>query len=144
MMRMVAMVAMVLLLLFAHERLLVVQHPFVVKNVGGEQGIRRQGTVDGAQARPRNSVRTGVGNGIGTAARTDAVAHHDAGGAIEAVLEIVADHPEVGQAHPARLHRAGAGHTMTFAFLAHLRLHMLRIRRAYFQCDLMFNFNKIL
>lgn len=64
--------------------------------------------MNGTETHADNSIRTGVGDGIGTTTRTDTVTHHDTGGAIETILEIVADHPEVGQTHPARLHRAGA------------------------------------
>lgn len=58
--------------------------------------------------------------------QTTRVAHHDPGGAVEAVLEVVPDHSEVGQAHPARLDSAGPGHSVTLAFLPHLGRHVLQ------------------
>lgn len=53
------------------------------------------------------------------------VAHHDPRGSVEAILQVVAHHTEVGQPHPARLYRARARHSVAFAFLAHLRLYVL-------------------
>lgn len=41
-------------------------------------------------------------------AAPQAVAHHDAGRSVEAILQVVAHHPEIRQPHPARLHRARA------------------------------------
>jgi hypothetical protein len=48
------------------------------------------------------------------------------GGAVEAVLQEVADHAERGQPHPAGLDGARAGHAVAFALLAHLGLHVLQ------------------
>jgi hypothetical protein len=50
----------------------------------------------------------------------------DVGGAVEAVLQEVADHAERGQPHPAGLDGARAGHAVAFALLAHLGLHVLK------------------
>lgn len=54
------------------------------------------------------------------------VAHHHPGRAVEPVLEVVADRPEVGQLHPARFHGARARHTVTLALLFHFRLYVLK------------------
>ena len=49
------------------------------------------------------------------------VAHHHPRGAVETVLQVVADHAERGQPHPAGLHGAGAGHAVALALLPHFR-----------------------
>lgn len=54
------------------------------------------------------------------------VADHDSRGAVEAVLEVVTNHSEVGESHPARLDCAGARHPVTLALLSHLRRHVLQ------------------
>lgn len=55
-----------------------------------------------------------------------AVAHHDPGGAIEAILEQIAHHSEARQPHPAGFDRTRAGHPVALALLAHLRLNVLQ------------------
>lgn len=77
--------------------------------------------------------RTGTG-GIRTNPRQDiagsqAVAHLDAGGTVEAGLEIIANHPEVGQSHPAGLHCTRAGHAVALTLLTHLGLDVLQMER---------------
>lgn len=57
---------------------------------------------------------------------TTVVAQLDARGAVEAVLEVVADHAEVGQPHPACPNRARTRHAVALALLLHLRHHVLR------------------
>lgn len=60
-----------------------------------------------------------------TTVTSQAVADHDPGGSVETILQVVTDHTEVGQAHPARLDCAGSGHSVAFAFFAHLGLYVL-------------------
>lgn len=60
---------------------------------------------------------------VSTVAQT--VADHHAGRMIEPLLQIVADQPECRQSHPARFHRARAGHAVAFALLVHLLLDVL-------------------
>lgn len=59
------------------------------------------------------------------AAHAVRVADHHPGGAVEAVLENVADHAEIRQPHPTGLHRARARHAVTLALLTHLQGHVL-------------------
>lgn len=54
-----------------------------------------------------------------------AVAVEDARGAVEAVAQHVSHGAQRGQPHPARAHRARAGHPVAFALLAHLGEHGL-------------------
>ena len=63
------------------------------------------------------------------ATASQAVADLDPGGSVETILEIVSDHPEVGQTHPAGLDGARSGHSVALAFLAHLRLDVLLRRK---------------
>jgi hypothetical protein len=60
------------------------------------------------------------------ASQTTRVADHHSGSAVKSVLEVVANHSETGQSHPASLHRAGPGHPMALALLTHLRGHVLQ------------------
>lgn len=53
------------------------------------------------------------------------IAHHNSCRAVETILQIVPHRTEVGQTHPARLDCARAGHSVAFAFLAHLSLYVL-------------------
>jgi hypothetical protein len=48
---------------------------------------------------------------------------------IEAIFKRVADDAEVRQAHPAGLHRAGSGHSVAFALLAHFSLDVLLMEK---------------
>ena len=61
----------------------------------------------------------------GDAAR---VADEDARGAVETVLQVVADDAEERQPHPAGAHRARARHAVALALLTHLRRDVLRIQ----------------
>lgn len=64
-------------------------------------------------------------DGIGVNARAVRIADHYPRSSVEAIFEVVTDHAEVRQPHPAGLHCARAGHAVAFAFLAHLRSHVL-------------------
>lgn len=70
-------------------------------------------------------ARRVAGDGIVVYARAVGIADHHPGGPVEAVLQVVADHAEVRQPHPAGLHRARAGHAVALALLAHLRSYVL-------------------
>lgn len=54
------------------------------------------------------------------------ITDHHSGGPVEAILQIVADHAEVRQSHPAGFHRARTRHTVALALLTHLRGHVLQ------------------
>lgn len=74
-------------------------------------------------------ARRVAGDGIVVDARALRIADHHPGGPVEAVLQVVADHAEIRQPHPAGLHRARAGHAVALALLTHLRSHMLQADR---------------
>lgn len=59
------------------------------------------------------------------AAHAIRIADHYPGGAVEAILQIIADHAETRQPHPASFHRTRARHTVTLALLTHFRRHVL-------------------
>lgn len=61
--------------------------------------------------------------------RVTAVAHHDARGPVEAVLQVVPDYPETGEAHPTGFDCAGTRHTVAFTFLPHFLLDVLEHRK---------------
>lgn len=63
----------------------------------------------------------------GTVAALVGIDH--AGGAVEAVLEEVADRAETGQPHPAGADGAGAGHPVALTLLPHLRGHRLQQKK---------------
>lgn len=70
-----------------------------------------------------------AGDGVAVAAaaaHTIRVADHNPGGAVETVLQVVANHSEVRQPHPAGLHRARTRHAVALALLSHLRGHVLQ------------------
>lgn len=76
----------------------------------------------GTVAMPVHRVAGRVAHyGVADAADAVRVADHDSGRSVEAVLQTVADRSEVGQAHPAGLDGAGAGHPVAFALFAHFR-----------------------
>lgn len=66
-----------------------------------------------------------AGDSVAVAARTVRVADHHPRGTVETVLQVIADHSEIRQPHPASLHRARTRHTVALAFLPHLRGHVL-------------------
>lgn len=68
-------------------------------------------------------------DGVVVDTRALRVADHHPRGPVEAVLQVVADHAEVRQPHPAGLHRARAGHAVALALLTHLRGHVLQRKR---------------
>lgn len=70
-------------------------------------------------------ARRVAGDGVGIDARAIRIADHHPGGSVETILQVVADHAEIRQPHPAGFHRAGAGHAVTLAFLTHFRSHVL-------------------
>lgn len=80
--------------------------------VGGGRLVGRVFGLQAQQLRPRSAV-------------VAPVAVEDAGGAVEAVAQHVAHGAQRGQPHPTRAHRAGAGHPVAFALLAHLGEHGL-------------------
>lgn len=104
----------------------VVEHALLVV-VAADRG--RQPVAPDAHAGHHDAVgpgRIGVDDGDGVAALAQTVADLDAGGAVEAGLQIVAYDTEVGQTHPAGFHRTRAGHAVAFALLPHLRLNVLQ------------------
>lgn len=84
--------------------------------------------------RPTDTVRVGLEVSRAGAIRQrvlvharapQAVADHHAGRTVEPILQDVSDRTEAVQPHPARFHRARAGHTVALTLLSHLRLYML-------------------
>lgn len=73
------------------------------------------------------------------ATQTPNVAHHYSGSAIKAVFQIVSDHSEDGQSHPARFYSAWPGHAMALTFLTHLGRDMLQTK-TYKMCELYSNY----
>ncbi|KAJ8867616.1 hypothetical protein PR048_031419 [Dryococelus australis] len=71
----------------------------------------------------------------GLAAQAAGVAHHDARRAVEPVLEVVADQPEAGQPHPARLDGARTRHPVALALLPHVGRHVLRTTQSNIFCS---------
>lgn len=102
----------------------------------GDGGPAVATVVDAVREHAAVLVGRGLGGAVAAAvgallaARVGAAAHRDAGRAVEAVLEGVADRAEGRQAHPAGFDRAGARHAVALALLAHLRLHVLKQRGA--------------
>lgn len=82
--------------------------------LGGRRLVRGVFRLEAEQFRPRGAVAASV-------------AVEDARGAVEAVAQHVAHGAQRGQAHPARAHRARAGHPVALALLAHLREHGLGV-----------------
>lgn len=70
-------------------------------------------------------ARRVAGDGVGINAQAIRIADHHPGSSVEAILQVVTDQAEVRQPHPTGLHRARAGHAVAFAFLTHLRSHVL-------------------
>jgi len=104
-------------------RHVVIQHALLLlaidHRLGDDQAVGAGGT--GASC-----IGTHSGQGIGG---PETVGHLHAGGSVEAGLEIIAHHTEVGQSHPAGLHCTRAGHSMALALLSHLRLDVLQIEK---------------
>lgn len=80
--------------------------------VGGGRLVRGVFRLQAQQFRPRGAV-------------APTVAVKDTRGAVEAVAQHVAHGAQRGQPHPARAHRARAGHPVALALLAHLGEHGL-------------------
>lgn len=99
---------------------MVVQHTLLLLAVD-QTRLRNNQTV-GAHGIRAGCIRTNWGQSVGG---PETVGHLHAGGSIEAGLQIVANHTEVGQSHPAGLHCTRSGHAMAFALLSHLRLDVL-------------------
>lgn len=70
-------------------------------------------------------ARRVAGDGV-VVAHAVRIADHHSGGPVEAILQVVADHAEVRQSHPAGFHRARARHAVALALLTHLRGHVLQ------------------
>jgi hypothetical protein len=77
------------------------------------------------------AARSAVAERRAVAAQAAGVADHHLGGAVEAVFELVADHPEGRQPHPARFHSAGATHAVALALATHLGRDSLQHKFTY-------------
>lgn len=65
-------------------------------------------------------TRRVAGDGVAITAPPVRVTDHYPGGAVETVLQVVADHAEIRQPHPTGLYRTRARHAVTLALLTHL------------------------